>query len=214
MIAITKEPPQTFPAEQNEKFLDMLPLIRRQARLAFRRLHPELKEELVQEVIANAFCRFSRLVRSDKANLAYATPLANFAIRQTLAGRRVGTKFNVRDLTSPHRRSACRIIVERLDRFDRKKDEWREVLVEDRRATPADVAAWRIDLTAWFGSLPRRQWRIAKALAMGETTSEAARRFGVSLARISQFRGELRANWEEFQGGGDSCVGQGPAAET
>jgi hypothetical protein len=138
----------------------------------------------------------------------YATPLANYAIRQVLAGRRVGTRFNVRDVTSLHARLRYRVIVERLDRFERDEGEWREVLVEDRRATPADIAAATIDLSAWFRSLSGRHRRIAKALAMGDTTSEAARRFGLSLARISQFRGELRANWEAFQGGGDVCAGQ------
>jgi hypothetical protein len=212
MIAPVRKQCRSIEQQHHERFLEMLPLIRRQARLAFRRLQSDLKEELVEEAIANAFCRFSRLVRAGKEGRAFATPLADFAIRQVLAGRRVGTKFNVRDLTSPHRRSACRVVIERLDRFNSKEGEWKEVLVEDHRATPADVAAWRIDLTAWFRSLPRRHRRIAKVLAMGETTSEAARRFDVSLARISQFRGELRANWEEFQGGGDSCVGQGTAA--
>jgi hypothetical protein len=214
MIAITKEPSQAFTAEQNDRFLEMLPLIRSQARRAFRRLHPELKEELFAETVANAYCRFSRLVRTGKAELAFATPLANYAIRQVLAGRRVGTKFNIRDLTSPHARSSEQVVIKRLDRFDREQGEWREVLVEDRRATPADIACARIDLTDWFRSLPRRHRRIAKALAIGESTSEAARRFGLSLARISQFRRELQANWEEFQGGGDPCAGPVTATRT
>ena len=100
MIATTKEPRQAVSAKQHEPFLRMLPLIRSQAHLAFRRLGPELKEELVAEVVANAFCRFSRLVRAGKEDLAYATPLANFAIRQVIAGRRVGNKHNVRDVSS------------------------------------------------------------------------------------------------------------------
>ena len=53
MIAITQQPRQTVTAQQNERFLDMLPLIRSQARLAFRRLRPEHKNELVQEVVAS-----------------------------------------------------------------------------------------------------------------------------------------------------------------
>jgi hypothetical protein len=208
MITITKQPSQTFTAQQNERFLEMLPLIRSRARLAFRRLRPELKEELIQEVIANTYLAFTRLVRRGRESLAFATPLANYAIRQVLAGRRVGTKLNIRDVTSPHARSSYRVIVERLDRFDLEQGEWREVLVEDRRATPADVAAARIDLGAWFRSLPHRHRRIAKALAMGATTSEAAGRFGLSSGRISQFRRLLKTSWERFQEGGGPCAGQ------
>src|SRR5450432_3340159 len=100
MIAITKQPRQTVTAQQNERFLEMLPLIRSQARLAFRRLQLELKQELVQEVVANAYCAFAGLVSRGKANLAYATPLANYAIRRVLAGRRVGTKLNSGDVCS------------------------------------------------------------------------------------------------------------------
>jgi hypothetical protein len=96
-----------------------------------------------------------------------------------------------------------RIVVEQLDKYDRDQGEWREVLVEDRRASPADLAAARIDLAAWFRSLSRKDRRIAKVLAMGETTSEAAQRFGLSLGRISQLRARLKASWETFQAGGD-----------
>jgi hypothetical protein len=202
MIAITKQPRQTFTAQQNERFLEMLPLIRRQARQAFRRLLPELKDELLQEVIANAYCRFSRLVRTGKADLAFATPLADFAIRQVLAGRRVGTKLNTRDIMSHHRRAAYGVIIERLNSFDHEQGEWREALVEDHHTSPADIAAARIDVADWFRAMPRRTRRIAKTLAMGESAGDAAKRFRVSQARISQLRRELWASWEKFQGEG------------
>ena len=54
MIATTEQPPQAARTRKSEQFLDMLPLIRSQARLAFRRLRSDLKEELAQEVTANA----------------------------------------------------------------------------------------------------------------------------------------------------------------
>ena len=87
MIAFTKLPHHFTKAKTDEQFLKMLPLIRHQARLAFRRLRSEHKEEMVAEAIANAYCRFSRLVRAGKTDLAYATPLANYAIRQVIAGK-------------------------------------------------------------------------------------------------------------------------------
>jgi hypothetical protein len=176
----------------------MLPKIRRKARLAFRWLRPEHRDELVQEVVANAYCTFVALVRRGKADVAYATPLANFAIRQVIAGRQVGTKPKLRDVLSPAAHSADGIVVERLDTFDEDQGEWRAALVEDRHATPADIAAARIDVAAWLRSLSARNRRIAKTLAMGETTSGAAQRFKLSLARISQLREELKASWERF----------------
>ena len=92
------------------------------------------------------------------------------------------------------------IHVERLDQFDRETGEWREILVEDRQAGPAETAAARIDVTAWFRLLPTRSRRIAKALARGETTSDAAQTFNVTAARVSQLRQELHDSWQRFQG--------------
>ena len=102
--------------------------------------------------------------------------------------------MNLHDITSPYARLANDIVVERLDqRDDEDEGHWKEALVEDRRAGPAETAAARIDLAAWLQSLPQARRRIAMKLAMGETTGEAAKAFGVSAARISQLRNELAA---------------------
>jgi hypothetical protein len=194
--------PQVLRQQHREQFVNMLPRIRSQARLGFRQLRREHQEDMIEEVIANAYCAFVRLVHRDKASIAFATPLANYAIRQVIAGRRVGSKSNIHDVTSPYARSAQGIIVERLNTFDRAQGEWRAALIEGRRATPADIAAARIDMAAWFRSLSLRNRRIAISLAMGESTSEVAQRFGLSCARVSQIRGLLKANWERFQRGG------------
>jgi hypothetical protein len=78
--------------------------------------------------------------------------------------------------------------------------DWRAALIEDRRAGPAEIAAARIDLAAWFRSLSRRNRWIAKSLATGESTCGVAKQFNLSSARISQLRGELEASWLDFQG--------------
>jgi hypothetical protein len=208
MIVITKQLHQDAKDQQNEQFLDMLPRICSQARRAFRQLRPEHRDELVQEVIANSFCTFVRLVRRGKADVAYATPLANFAIRQVIAGRRVANKPRLRDVLSPQARSVDGIVVERLDVFDEQQCQWRQVLVEDRRATPAEIAAARIDVAAWLRSLSPRSRRIAKTLAMGETTTDVARRFNLSRPRVSQLREELKASWERFHERGQQSEGQ------
>ena len=185
---------QMLDRQHHEHFLDMLPLIRSQACRAFRKLDPEHRDDMVQEAIANAFCNFVRLVRQGRANTAYATPLANFAIRQVIAGRKVGSKSSTIDLTSPFASSARGIRVERLDS---EQGSLRAVLVEDRRAGPAEIAAARIDVAAWFRAMSESHRRIAQALATGETTSEVARQFGLSSARVSQIRSLLKASWEK-----------------
>ena len=59
----------------HERFLAMLPRIRRQALVAFRDRGAEARQELAAEVVANAFCAYIRLVRRGKHDLAYPTPL-------------------------------------------------------------------------------------------------------------------------------------------
>lgn len=182
------------------RFLELLPAIRRHARYAFRHLLPEAHDEAIQEVVANAFVAYARLAEQGKEKLAYATPLAQYAVGQVRAGRRVGGKLNVRDVTSQHCRQSKGVTVERLDRWDCQDESWKELVIEDRRATPAEVAATRLDFTAWLRTLSKRNRELALVLAMGETTTYVAEQFGVSPARVSQLRLELKAAWEAFQG--------------
>ena len=183
---------------RNDKFLRMLPAIREQAQFAFRTLPLEAREEQVQEVVATAYGMFHRLASKGKMNLAYATPLAQFAIRHVHSGRRMGSRHNIRDLTSRGDCPRNGIVIRPLHRFNARTGEWREVLVEDRSAGPAETAAARIDWVAWLHCLPRRRRAIACILASGETTGAAARKFRIGAARISQLRSWFRANWEQF----------------
>lgn len=90
--------------------------------------------------------------------------------------------------------------MERLDRFDKEEGGWQEILIEDKKHGPAEIAATRLDFAAWLRTLPGRVRHIAKTLAVGETTSNVARKFRVSPGRISQVRRELKDSWEAFRG--------------
>ena len=92
------------------------------------------------------------------------------------------------------------IRLERLDHYDSKSEEWREIVVEDRHATAADVARVRIDFHDWLQALSRRRRRIAQLLASGEATHAVAKQFRLSDGRISQVRRELADSWLVFQG--------------
>ena len=102
MISQIKKPvKQSRDRISHAKFLCLLPLICRHARFAFRKASSELKEDLVAEVIANSFSAFYRLAKRGRDDLAYATPLAQYAIRQVHSGRRVGGSLGNRDILSP-----------------------------------------------------------------------------------------------------------------
>jgi len=201
MIAPAKRRTKTSSAEQwQAKFLELLPTIDHQAHVAFRGEPEERRQDLVAEVIANCWVAFVRLMERGLEDMIYPTPLARYAIKQVRSGRKVGTKLNVRDVSSEYAQRSKGFAVGRLDRYDQRKQEWKEILIEDRHAGPAETAASRIDFAEWLHSLPHRSRRIAESLATGETTQKTAKRFRVSAARISQMRRELKDAWDVFQG--------------
>jgi hypothetical protein len=181
-------------------FLLLVPRIRQHAQIRFRHANPVDREEAVQEVIARSLIQFLRLLELGKEHLIFAGPLARYAVSQVRGGRRVGGKLNIRDVSSQYCRARKGISLDSLQRFDDASDRWQEVLVEDRRATPADIAAIRIDVREWLQTLPRRSRRLAERLATGESTSGAAKTFGISRSRVSQLRRELHRAWNTFQG--------------
>jgi hypothetical protein len=184
----------------HERFLDLLPGIRRRALVSFRDLNSEAREEAVQAAVGLAWANFRRLVALGRAELAFAGPLARYAVARVRDGRGIGTRRNMRDVTSllcQHRRG---LQIESLDQLADHDGQWREMVVEDRRAGPAEIAAARIDLAAWLRLLPRRDRVIAKVLASGETTRATAKLFHISPGRVSQIRRELYEAWCHFQG--------------
>lgn len=55
--------------------------------------------------------------------------------------------------------------------YDADEESWQEIVVEDHRVGPAEIAACRIDFASWLKLLPCRLRKIAWTLASGETTS-------------------------------------------
>jgi hypothetical protein len=194
----------------HRQFLALLPQIIVRAKIAFSDLRPEARAEMVQEVVCNAFQAFARLVQLKRTSIAYAAPLAIFGIKQARDGRKVGGHLNCQDISSEYCQRLKGLVVERLNRHD-KDDEnaWCEVLVEDRRAGPADTARMRLDFESWLASLPVRYRHLAQYLSLGNRTSDAARKFRVSNGRVSQIRKELAESWQKFTG-----EEPGPAAAT
>ena len=176
-------------------FLAMLPAIRRQLKMAFRHLDPEARAEAVQEGMCNAMLAYLRLHERGEVKKAYPTPLAQYAARQLRDGRKVGGKLNIKDVSSRYCQRLKHVILERLDKWD-KEEGWLEIVVEDKHATPADVARVRLDFAAWLKTLPRRDRKVALDLATGNRTGDVARKYELSDGRISQLRKELHLSWQ------------------
>jgi len=199
MIAVPKTRRRCRPTPQwHAMFLKMLPLIDRIARYGVRDVVGGDFDDAVQEIVANALVAYVQLVTQGRAEDACASSLARYAVGQYWAGRRVGAKLNIRDVMSVHCRRNKGVRIESLHHWDGQELEWQEALIEDKRVTPADLAASRIDFPDWLESLEPRDRKIAETLAKGETTLGVAKRFGISAARISQLRRKLMESWRAF----------------
>jgi hypothetical protein len=201
MIAIARSPKRKAASRRrNDKFLELLPTIQLQAEYQFRRLPVDAREELIQEVVAQAYSLFVRLYQRHKVALVFPTPLAQFSIKKVRAGRRLGSRSNSRDVLSSVAGVTKGFRIEHLDKFNRRSGEWREALVEDRTAGPAEIAMTRLDFASWLSTLSNRDRQLAEKLARGETTGCVAGMFRVSAARVSQLRRDLCKSWRTFVG--------------
>jgi hypothetical protein len=192
MIAVNKSVADK-PDWQTE-FVAMLPELEHRLRHNFRFLDPESREEAVREGIAHSLFAFVRLHDRGRAHVASASTLAFYACRKVRRGRPAAGRMNGKEPLSRYAQLRNGIQVEPHD------TEWIELLVADKKAAVADQVAAKIDVSAWFASLSQRMKKIAKDLALGFSTSEAASKYGVSAGRISQLRRSLEQSWCEFQG--------------
>jgi len=193
-------PQSSIDACEQDRFLAMLPWIETLARRAARQLPPRLRAEFVADVVAKAWAAFARLVETDRGATAYATPLARFAIAHVRAGRYVGARQNSEDVMCPRAQRLRGLCVVQIEETDGRHAIWRDAVVEDYSTPPDEAAAFRIDFPAFLSLLPSRERRISEELAMGHTTQDVARKFGVSSGRISQLRRELQRAWDAFHG--------------
>jgi hypothetical protein len=184
----------------------MLPKIENHARFAFRHLNPDNREEAAQEVVCNCCLAFASLVEQGRAEAATWSSLAKYAVAQVRDGRRVGSSLNIKDVSSPYCQQRKGVHVGSLHHWDNQDQSWREMLVEDQTATPADLAASRIDFSAWLETLNHRDRNIALKLSQGEETGRVAQLFRISAARVSQLRRELGEAWRAFHGELDSLA--------
>jgi len=183
----------------HDSFEAMLPSIRARLNFSFSGFTLATREDAVQESLALALDAYVKLFEQGRADIAYPSVLAMYAARQFRTGRRVTGLLRIDDVMSQRAQKLRGIVVKPLIRRG-QSGAWREILVEDRRSTPAETAIARIDFGDWLSRLTDRNRRVATTLATGETSRDTARMFGISAGRVAQIRAKLRRNWQAFQG--------------
>jgi hypothetical protein len=190
MIAFNNERNQTT---WESNFVTMLPEIEQKLRLAFCRLDLEAREDAIEEGVVHSLLAYVRLDEQGRAEVATASSLAWYSSRHVRRGRPAGGHMNGKEPLSRYGQISNDIVVER------QPSNWIDVMVEDKRAAVVDQVAARMDVSAWFTTLTKRMKEIAKDLAFGCSTSEVAKKHGVTAGRISQLRRSLEESWAAFQ---------------
>jgi hypothetical protein len=184
-------------------FLSVLPAIKTHARIQFRKLPAERREEAIAETIAAACANYQLAAAQGNLDVLKPGPLADFAVRHFRTGRHVGGKQDAaKDPLSPicQRRHGVRVDSYHAQRSGNGTDGWQQVAIADRTVGIADTAAFRIDFAQWLKMLVHRDRKIVAALVSGERTSAVADRFRLSWGRISQLRRKFERLWQAFQG--------------
>ena len=183
-------------------FLHLLPAVETHARIKFRKLRVEQREEAIAETIAAACMHYQLAAAQGKLHAVHPGTLADFAVRHTRTGRHVGGAHErANDVLSAncHKRNGVRVRGLPSHSFD-GTDGWRQQALSDRRVPIPDLAAFRIDFARWLKTLSHRDRRIITALADGHNGLVVADRFGVTPGRISQLRHRFERLWMVFHG--------------
>ena len=186
-------------SQWQDRFLRLLPRIRRLAYSAFRSCSAQLREDLTAEVIADCYCAYHRLVELGREHDAHLTVLVSYAVKRVGSGLQVGSSRNLYDVSSRYSQLRSGIRVESLQ-CPTEEGKWNELVVEDRHASPAQTAALRVDLHEWLAKLTPRNFKIAALLAAGERACDVAKVVSLTVGRVSQLRTELARSWRDFHG--------------
>ena len=178
-------------------FMKILPTVQTHAKIQFRRLSAEQREDAIQEAIASACVSFQVLAAKGRLHLARPSTIANYAVNHVRNGRHVGGHQDAAgDAISP---AACRRHGIRVCSLPGDHG-LKGFFIADRKTNIPELAAFRIDFADWLSMFSRRDRRIIAALGSGARNAVVAQSFGISEGRVSQLRRQYEREWISFQG--------------
>jgi hypothetical protein len=197
-----------------DRFLVLLPRIELHARIYFRFLKSDRKEEAVAETVALAWHWFLRLTARGRDVTQFVSALASYAARAVLSGRRLCGQLPARDVLSEVAQRRHGFSVQALPQSTRHPfeeiytsvqgqrhiDAMDEMLRDNSITPPPDQAAFRIDFASWRRTRTERDRRLMADLMVGERTSHVSRKYGITAGRVSQLRREFHDDWVRFSG--------------
>ena len=192
-----------------DEFVEMLPDVERRARLTFRDLDVEAREEAVSEVVAHCWKNHVHCVSDNR--VVSAASLAHYGMLGVKSGRCFAGQSSL-DVLSPRTRLLGRVTVGSLDAAPGNHalggdcQAWwdRSDTLEDRRLweRPPERVRVKHDYGAFLrdGLVSSQEKLTFNLLAEGHSTSEIAEHLQVSAPRVCQLKQSLAAKLLDFFG--------------
>jgi hypothetical protein len=180
-------------------FLALLPKLTLHARVYYRHLRPDRKEEAAAEMVALAWLWYLRLVKRGKDPRQFPTAIATYAARAVASGRRLVGMCKAHDVLAPVAKRRHGFTVSPLPEPGSPTGPLFEAALVDNTQTPVpEQAAFRLDFPRWRRSRSERDQRLMDDLMAGERTQDVAAKHRLTASRVSQLRREFRRGWERF----------------
>jgi hypothetical protein len=183
-------------------FLTILPRIVLHGRVCFCHLKcADRREDAIAEMVGLAWQWFLRLAQSGKDTTRFSATLARYAGRAVRSGRRLCGRERARDAMSSVAKQRHNFRISPLLAGNSLCGNVFDEALHDNTQTPVpDQVGFRVDFPCWRRSRCERDRRLIDDLMTGDSTFTAARRYGLSPARISQLRHEFMEDWLAFCG--------------
>jgi hypothetical protein len=184
----------------NMKFLEMMPVITKSARIAFAGYNADKRADAVQSVLCWAFMNLKNLAAKGKLHAAFAGPITKYAIGRHYEGRSLGTVTSSTCVMSNFTQSLGRAKTKNYGICENVTDTFEsEATAGDGRYPPDRMVQFRLDFfETWLADQSPRDQSIIKDLAMGSTQSEVAKKHGVTSAHIFHDRKRYAKSWKAF----------------
>lgn len=158
--------------------------------------------ELIQDALATAAMMLEALERAGKEPIAKS--VAYYSVQRVKSGRRSYGSGRT-DVLSAAAQLDGRAVMMSLDDVDDRQDEHHDgmSLGDQLAATvedPATIAARSVDWDELEDHLDRRECQVVQGLSIGQGSSELARSFRVSPARVTQIKRDIGSKIRECWG--------------
>jgi len=167
-------------------FVAHLPEMKRMAESHFRCLHPDKREECVQNALTLVWKFLYSLLNQGRDYPSIWKGVTWYAIKQTKCGRMIQGQPRAKDAYECRRRGRVRFESVDLDGLI------------GRKTLVFDQVVFRVDVRQFLATLKPRNQSLACDLATGMTTTEAAVKYRVTPGAIAQYRNRFRRWYDDF----------------